>query len=110
MAVPRTILRKGRFAIVLHDWPMADGVLMPAAAQLVIARRALHHDGNICITGPIKPADIMRSVEGLKAELDALVDETLSAIVSRAAQSLEKCSAVSNDNASHASNGENRDC
>lgn len=110
MAVPRTILRKGHFAIVLHDWPMSDGTLLPASAQLVIARRSTDPDGNICVTDLIEPADIMASVDGIKAELDALVDETLFAIVTRAAHRLENRRAFSNDNSSNAANGEDRDC
>jgi hypothetical protein len=109
MAVPGTILRKGHFAFVLHDWPTSDGTLLPASAQLVIARRTVDGDGNICVTDPIEPADIMLSVDGLKAELDALVDETLFAIVSRAAHHLEKRCAFSNDNSSNTRNREDTD-
>lgn len=108
MAVPRTILRKGHFAIVLQDGPMSSGFLLPVSAQLIIDQRCTDTDGNICVTDPVKPTDIMVSIDGLKAELDALVDETLFAIVSRAAHRFEKRCAFSNDNL--ANNGGGAEC
>jgi hypothetical protein len=85
-----TILRKGPFAIVLRDRPRdSDRSLLPASAQVVIDRRCIEDDGYTCITGRLGPMDVKASIDGLKADLDALVDETLFAIVARAADRFE---------------------
>jgi hypothetical protein len=101
-------LRKGRFAMVLNNWPAPHGeTFLPASAQLVLSGMATDPTGNICLTPPLKPADILASVDVLKAELDALVDETLFAIVSRAAHCFETRRKHSNDNFLDFEGGEN---
>jgi hypothetical protein len=91
-----TVVRKDRFAILLNDWPSSRGeLLLPSSAQLVLNGRA---NGSYSeLTGQLAVGEILASVDSLKAELDALADEALFAIVSRAAQQFERRRS-SNDN------------